>query len=108
MEIKFTDEQLNMLLENKTFMEGLTTAVCNKITETSWDKRRYEILVDRLVNAMKGDLTRSMINNRIIKNEEIIAKIDKKVEDSVQKIITTTIGRMIFKELMQKESSDNG
>lgn len=84
-------------------MEGLTKAVCDKITDDSWGSKRYITLVDKIVQSIKDDITRSVIKNRVIQNSELIAKIDKKVEDAVQKIITTTIGRMIFQELMKKE-----
>lgn len=87
-------------------MEGLTKAVCDKITDNSWGQKNYSILTDKLISSIKDDITRSMIKNRVIQNSDIVKNIDKKVEEAVQKIITTTIGRMIFQELMNKEKSE--
>lgn len=98
MNVMFTDEQVKILMENKSFREELANAVSTTLTQAY--SRQYSLLMDKI----KLEITNGLIKKELQTNFELVKLIDIKVEKVITELVSRSIGKVILKSIkMEKE-----
>lgn len=98
MNIQFTNEQLQILLENDNFRTEFIKQLVETITTEPGYNRKYS----KLLESVKGDITKGLIRSSIAEDVELKVKIDEKVEQILEKFISRSIGKVVLKSLQEK------
>lgn len=97
MNVIFTDEQLKMLLSNENFRKELVGAIANKVADP------YSSNLRTLVSSMKESITKGLLRKAITDNPALIEKIDIKVEEVLEKFISSSIGKVVMKSMLSEK-----
>lgn len=97
MNVVFTDEQLNMLLSNENFRKELVGAIANKIADP------YNSNLRALISSIKDGVTRGLLRKAITDNPALTEKIDIKVEEVLEKFISSSIGKVVMKSMLSEK-----
>lgn len=98
MNVQFTNEQLQILLENDNFRTEFIKQLVETITVEPRYNRKYSVLLERL----RESITKGLIRTSIAEDVELSAKIDKKVEQIIEKFVSRSIGKVVLKSLQEK------
>lgn len=100
MNVQFTNEQLQILLENDNFRTEFIKQLVETITVNPYHNCKYSVLLDSL----KGSLTKGLIRTSIAEDVELSVKIDEKVEQIIEKFVSRSIGKVVLKSLQERQN----
>lgn len=98
MDVIFTDEQLKMLLSNENFRKELVGAVASNLAEP------YSSNLRTLISSMKEDISKGLLRKAITDNPALLEKIDIKVEEVLEKFISSSIGKVVMKSMLEEKN----
>lgn len=98
MKVQFTNEQLQILLENDSFRKELVDGLIHTMT---FNPRTNSCYI-KLLDGLKSDISRGLIRSQLEKDVQPKLSIDSKVEEIIEKLIKS-IGKMIIKSLKENK-----
>lgn len=98
MNVQFTNEQLQILLENDNFRTEFIKQLVETITADPYYNRKYL----KLLESLKGSIAKGLIRTSIAEDVELTVKIDEKVEQIIEKFVSRSIGKVVLKSLQEK------
>ena len=98
MNVQLTNEQLQILLDNDGFRSELVSSLVSEITKNP----SYNYNYSKLLDVIKCDVTKGLIRTSLAQDAEFKIKVDEKVEQTIEKFVSRSIGKVVLKSLQEE------